>query len=44
MTVDVELQAETLLSGKRRACGTGRFVMVAVDESHRPVPAGRRAA
>ena len=44
MMVEIALQAETLLTGKRRACGTGRFVMVAVDENHRPVPAERNAA
>jgi len=38
MSVEVELWAESLLSGERRACGYGSFVMVAVDDGHRPVP------
>ncbi len=39
MTVEVELLAENLLSGERRRCGLGAFVMVAVDAKHRPVSA-----
>jgi acyl-CoA hydrolase len=39
MTVEVELFAENLLSGERRRCGQGAFVMVAVDARHRPVSA-----
>ncbi len=38
MTVVVDLLAETLHSGDRRQCGTAEFVMVAVDDQHRPVP------
>ena len=37
VTVEVEMHAEELLSGDRRRCGTGRFVLVAVDEHGRPV-------
>ena len=36
MTVSVDLVAEDLLSGERQLCAQGRFVLVAVDESHRP--------
>lgn len=38
MTVEVELWAENLRSGERRICGRGAFVMVALDEDHRPAP------
>lgn len=38
MTVDVELWAEDLLTGARKLCTRGSFVLVAVDESGRPVP------
>ncbi|PWR18243.1 acyl-CoA thioesterase [Zavarzinia compransoris] len=41
MTVEVEVTAETLLSGDRRLAMSGRFEMVAVDESGRPVPFAR---
>ncbi|WP_127090509.1 acyl-CoA thioesterase [Aquabacter cavernae] len=44
MTVDVELWAENLHSGERRACGRGRFVMVAVDAGHRPTSIAATAA
>lgn len=44
MTVDVRLRAENLQSGKRRECGHASFVMVAVDELHRPTPALSSAA
>lgn len=37
MTVDVRLWSESLASGERHLCGTGVFVMVAVDARHRPV-------
>jgi acyl-CoA hydrolase len=37
LTVDVEMLGEELLSGTRRACGTGRFVFVALDEHGQPV-------
>ncbi|WP_414831987.1 acyl-CoA thioesterase [Afifella sp. YEN Y35] len=37
MTVEVTMIAEALLSENRRLCGKGTFVMVAVDETHRPV-------
>lgn len=36
MTIGVDLWAENLLSGQRRDCGRGEFVMVAVDSAHRP--------
>jgi acyl-CoA hydrolase len=38
VTVDVEMHSEQLLTGVRRRCGTGRFVLVAVDDNGRPVP------
>jgi len=38
MTVEVELWAETLLSGERCQTAKGLFVMVAVDENQKPVP------
>lgn len=38
MTVEVELWAEDLLTGKRELCTKGSFVLVAVDEHGRPVP------
>jgi acyl-CoA hydrolase len=37
MTVDVALFAEDLLSGKRTLCAQGKFVLVALDESGKPV-------
>lgn len=37
MTVEVELWAEDLLTGARQLCTKGSFVLVAVDESGRPV-------
>ncbi|ABC22519.1 acyl-CoA thioesterase [Rhodospirillum rubrum] len=39
LTVEVELWAEDLLSGDRRLCGLGHFIMVAVDALHRPTVA-----
>lgn len=36
MTVDVQMWGENLLSGQRRFCGKGRFVMVAVDAQLKP--------
>ncbi len=39
MHVDVELVAEDLLSGDRKLCTRGHFVMVALDELGRPVAA-----
>lgn len=42
VTVDVEMLAETLLSGTRRQCGTARFVLVAVDEDGRSTPIHHR--
>lgn len=41
MTVEVELTAEDPLTGDRRVCTTGRFVMVALDSNGAPatVPA-----
>jgi len=44
MTVEVQLWAENLQSGVRRACGQGTFVMVAVDAGHRPVEVEKSAA
>jgi acyl-CoA hydrolase len=38
LTVEVDLWAENLRSGVRRACGSGEFIMVAVDAEHRPTP------
>jgi acyl-CoA hydrolase len=35
MTVGVKLVAEDLLSGERRLCAEGRFVLVALDEEPR---------
>jgi acyl-CoA hydrolase len=37
MTVQVELFAEDLLSGERKLCARGKFVLVALDEAGRPV-------
>ncbi|MFN3229478.1 MAG: acyl-CoA thioesterase [Asticcacaulis sp.] len=37
MTIQVELWGEALLSGARRRCAEGEFVMVAVDDANRPV-------
>ena len=41
MTVEVEMTAEDPLSGDRRVCTTGRFVMIALDSHGTPttVPA-----
>ncbi len=36
MTVQVELFAEQLLSGKRQLCTRGRFVLVALGDGGRP--------
>lgn len=38
VTVEVELWAEDLLTGDRELSTKGRFVLVAVDESGRPIP------
>jgi acyl-CoA hydrolase len=38
LTVEVELWAEDLLTGKRELCTKGSFVLVAVDEHGRPAP------
>ena len=38
IAVDVEMTGEELLSGRRRRCGTGRFVLVAVGDDGRAVP------
>lgn len=37
MTVGVQLVAEDLLSGERRLCAEGKFVLVALDEEGRTV-------
>ncbi|ALG72145.1 thioesterase [Azospirillum thiophilum] len=39
MTVHVSLTAEVLATGERRLAAEGWFVMVAVDDRGRPVPA-----
>lgn len=39
MRVDVELIAEDLVSGDRKLCTRGHFVMIALDELGRPVQA-----
>lgn len=44
MTVAVELWSEDLMSGRRTLTASGRFVMVAVDGSDRPVPVARNEA
>lgn len=44
MTVEVELWAEDLLTGAPELCTKGSFVLVAVDESGRPVPIKPAAA
>lgn len=36
MHVEVEMTAEDLLSGDRRICTTGRFVMIALDSNGTP--------
>ena len=36
MTVEVEMFAEWLLSGKQQLCTRGRFVLVALDQRGRP--------
>jgi acyl-CoA hydrolase len=36
MTVQVELFAEDLLSGERKLCAQGKFVLVALDENGKP--------
>lgn len=36
MTVQVELFAEDLLSGARRLCAKGKFVLVALDDNGKP--------
>jgi acyl-CoA hydrolase len=38
MTVSVDLFAEDLLSGNRKLCANGRFVLVALDEEGAPTP------
>ena len=38
LTVETTLSSENLLSGERRVCSVGRFVMVAVDADGRPQP------
>ena len=38
MHVEVEMTAEDLLSGDRRVCTTGRFVMIALDSNGSPAP------
>jgi acyl-CoA hydrolase len=38
LTVEVEMCSEVLLTGERKLCTTGTFIMVAVDEQMRPTP------
>ena len=38
LTVETELYSENLLSGERRLCASGRFVMVVVGPDGRPLP------
>ena len=38
LTVAVDLWAEKPFASDRRYCGRGEYVMVAVDEAHRPTP------
>ncbi len=38
LTVEVELWAEDLLTGRRELCTKGSFVLVAVDDQGRPTP------
>lgn len=38
LRVEVELHAEDLLSGERRLCTRGHFVMIALDEAGKPTP------
>ena len=38
VTVNVELFGENLLSGERRLCAHGNFVLVAVDQDNKPIP------
>lgn len=37
MRVEVQLWAENLHADERRQCGAGEFIMVAIDEDHRPL-------
>ena len=38
MVVEVELDAENMLTGERRLCTRGKFNMVALDEDGKPTP------
>lgn len=38
VTVEVDLFSEDLVSGERRLCAKGAFVLVAVDENLKPIP------
>jgi acyl-CoA hydrolase len=38
ITVDIEMYAEDLLSGRRSLCTTGRFILVAVGADGLPTP------
>lgn len=42
--VGIEMFSENLLSGDRKLCTSGEFVMVAVDREGRPVPVPRSAS
>jgi len=39
LTVETQLYSENLLSGERKLCSVGRFVMVAVDAQGKPTAA-----
>jgi acyl-CoA hydrolase len=44
VTVGIEMHSENLLSGERKLCTTGEFVMVAVDRDGHPRPVPRPQA
>ena len=44
LTVDIDMFSENLITGARELCTTAEFVMVALDESGRPVPVPRPEA
>ena len=44
MKVEVEMTAEDLLTGDRRICTTGRFVMIALDSNSTPTQVPRLPA
>lgn len=38
ITVGIDMYSENLITGERKLCTTGKFVMVAVDQDGRPTP------